>query len=289
MLVLFPRAGSAQVTGFMASSFFPSTGPDKIFSVEQVGVSEAWVPYSHVLFHGERDSLRVAVGPRDEVLVAQHWFMDLNIGVGLWGMLQVDVSLPVALHMESAPDTAVIAPITGGGIGDLVLRLRGVPLDNKTGGFGVGLSAAFTVPTGDSERFRGDPSGAFYGALLLEYAFPSVVLTTNIGARVRFAPGRIVDVEFGNELTYAVGLDIVPWETIALGVEFFGQTPLTEPFGERGSSGLEVILGPRWFMWNGLALDLGVGAGLVRGRNTPDFRFMAGLRWAPSADQMSSL
>ena len=145
------------------------------------------------------------------------------------------------------------------------------------------------MPTGDQDRFRGDSSGAFYGALLLEYAFPSVTLTTNLGTLIRYTEGRVADISFGNELTYAFGMDIHPWETIALGIEFFGRTPLESPFSANDSAGLEVVIGPRWFIWNGLSLDVGIGAGLLRGRTTPDFRFVTGFRWAPSTEDMSAL
>jgi hypothetical protein len=287
--VLIPFSVSAQTVGFNASSFQPATGRDRIFTVEQVGVSPAWTAYGHLLFHGERDSLRLSVDAREEVLVAQHWFADINVGVGLWDVIQLDVSLPVALAMSSGENLAITPPVSGGGLGDLSLGLRAVAVSNQNGGFGIGLSTRFSIPTGDKDRFRSDSGGSFYGALLLEYAFPTVTLTMNIGTLVRYSQGQVANQFFSHELAYAFGLDIHPWDTIALGIELFGRTPLERPFSRNDEAGLEAIIGPRWFIWNGLSLDVGIGAGLVRGRATPDFRFVAGFRWAPSTEDMSAL
>ncbi|MEC8025479.1 MAG: transporter [Myxococcota bacterium] len=286
---LFSTVSIAQVTDVNTSVFAPATGRHRVFSVEQVGVSPAWVPYAHIGFHGERDSLVLTVGPREEVLVAQHWFADFNVGVGLFGHLQLDISVPVALSMSSGDAVNLIPSVSGGGLGDITVRVRGVALANTDGGFGVALSAHFLLPTGDGERFRGERSGAFQGSLLLEYQFPVAVLTLNTGVRARFQESQVASELFGNELTYGLGLDIEVGTSLGIGVELFGRTPLNNPFAEENRSGLEALLGPRWFLWSGLSLEFAVGAGLVRGLSTPDFRFWSGISWAPTQDDMDSL
>ena len=286
---LFSSASIGQVTDVNTSVFTPATGRHRVFSVEQVGVSPAWVPYAHIAFHGERDSLVLTVGPREEVLVAQHWFADINIGVGLFGHLQLDISVPVALSMSSGDAVNLIPSMSGGGLGDITVRVRGVALANTDGGFGVGLSAYFLLPTGDGDRFRGERSGAFQGSLLLEYQFPVAVLTLSTGVRARFQESQVATELFGNELTYGLGLDIDVADSLGIGVEIFGRTPLDDPFAGNNRSGLEALLGPRWFLWNGLSLEVAVGAGLVRGLSTPDFRFWSGVSWAPTQDDMDSL
>ena len=47
---------------------------------------------------------------------------------------------------------------------------------------------------------------------------------------------------------------------------------------------LEFLAGPKVWIVNGLNVQAAVGAGLVRGFGTPDFRFVVGMQWAPRTD-----
>lgn len=281
---LASETASAQSVGnFNSVNFRPIGGRYRTFAVEESPVADAWAPYGHILFHGERDSLKLRNGNHEELLVSQHHFVDLNLGVGLFGFLQLDVGMPIALVMESDPDTGAIAPVSGGGLGDLIIRIKGTPLNNSEGGFGIAVSAGVTVPTGDGDHFRGDPGVGVLATVIPDYRWDIATLALNLGVRIRTEEAVFKNITFGNELLYGFGLQISPWKhVIDIGVELFGSTKLSEPFQDSDATSLELMFGPKWWIIDELSVQLGIGAGLLQGHGTPDFRFVTGVVWAPA-------
>ncbi len=281
------EAGAQRVGNVNVEQYQPAGGRFRVFSVEQAPVGPAWQPYAHVLFHGERESFQVAdaAGIRTEVLVDTTTFMDLNLGVGLAGILQVDLGLPVALEMSTAPDVTAVEPVgrtDGAGLGDLVLRLKGTAIDSTGGGYGLGFTLGASFPTGDPDRFRGDEGVVVLLNTINEFRSTWAVLSLNLGGRFRTAPVEFLGRDYGNELSYGLGLDVAAWiGHVNLGLELFGRTPLTAPFDGVENTGLEALLGVKWWIVSGLSLEIAGSMGLVQGVGTPDFRFVTGLAWAP--------
>ena len=60
-------------------AFSPAGGRYRIFSVEQAQVGPAWQPYASLLFHGERQSLRVSAGQHEEYLISNAQFATLPV------------------------------------------------------------------------------------------------------------------------------------------------------------------------------------------------------------------
>jgi len=267
--------------------FFPQGGRHRVWSVEASQTGVKWQPYASLTFYTERESLKFDYGAAEPELLVDHMtLMDLNIGVGLWDFLQLEMALPIALQMESGPDTQAIAPITeGAGIGDLVLRLRGSILRNRLGGFGIGATLGASFPSGDGDKFRGDEGVNVLVNTIFDYVTSRVLLSFNTGMRLRTVSSAFLTQEFGSELTYGLGIDVAVWPgRIQLAGEFFGHTPLSDPFASTDSTSLEFLAGPKVWIVEGLALQAAVGAGLVQGYGTPDFRFVTGLTWAPRAE-----
>ncbi|MBT9558482.1 MAG: OmpA family protein [Myxococcales bacterium] len=282
-----PDAATAQqATGNVnIENFWPAGGRFRSFSVEQSLVAPKWQPYGHLRFHGERQSLRLVVGTNEQSIVDFQSIADVNLGVGLWDVLQLDVGLPLILTTSSGDGVTAIAPLTGSGLGDLSVRIRGTLVDNRVGGFGLGLLLGMTAPTGDGEKFMGDPGFGVLAGLITDYRSERVALALNVGTRIRTEEVSFLGRDFGHELTYGLGLDVAAIiGRIDLGFEIFGRTPLLDPFSSVEDTTLELLAGPKWWIVDGLGLEVAVGAGLIQGYGAPDFRFTAGLMWAPAHD-----
>jgi len=270
--------------------FVPGGGGDRVWSVETSAVAPAWTPYASFLFFGERNSLILTAGRHEEELIGNQQVANLQLGIGLADYLQFDIGLPFVVGMESGGTTS-INPLSGGGMMDMLIRLRGRIINNRLGGFGLGLTAGVTVPTGDDDHFRGDPGVGILTALIADYRTGGTVLSLNLGARIRtteaefLATGGSGGMTLGNELNYGLGVDIeVAAQVLSIGVELFGKTPFDEPFGSVETTSLEALFGPKWAFVRGLQLQAAAGIGLVQGRGTPDFRFLFGLSWQPGDD-----
>ena len=271
--------------------FVPGGGGDRVWSVETSAVAPAWTPYASFLFFGERNSLILTAGRHTEELIGNQQVANLQVGIGLADYLQFDVGLPFVVGMQSGGTTS-INPLSGGGLMDMLIRLRGRIINNRLGGFGLGLTAGVTVPTGDDDHFRGDPGVGILTALIADFRDGGTVLSLNLGARIRTteaefltSPGSTGGMTLGNELNYGLGVDIeVAPQVLSIGIELFGKTPLDSPFGSVETSSLEALFGPKWAFVRGLQLQAAAGIGLVQGRGTPDFRFLFGLSWQPGDD-----
>ena len=275
--------GPRAVGNVNVQNFFPAGGRHRVWSVDASLVGPKWQPYASLLFHGERESLRVVTNGLEEVLIESHNFADLNVGIGLFGFMQFELALPVALEMTGGQATGAIEPVEGGGLGDMVIRVKGTLLDNRLGGFGIGLSLGLSVPTGDEENFRGDGAVGVLTNAIFDWRTPWTNLSLNIGVRVRSEERQFLTVAFGHELTYGLGIEVQAWrDRIMIDAEIFGRTPLTEPFSSLGSSPLEFMFGPKWFFYPGASLQTAIGFGLVQGYGAPDFRFVLGLAWSPT-------
>ncbi|MFT5433715.1 MAG: outer membrane protein OmpA-like peptidoglycan-associated protein, partial [Myxococcota bacterium] len=289
LLFVMPDTGQAQLFNGKVNTenFVPGGGRNRIWSVEESLVAPEWQPYAHLLFYGERESLRVQVGRFEEVLVKFRTMADLNIGIGLWDVLQLEVALPAVLQWEQGETTQTVGAASGAAIGDVMVRLRATLLDNRAGGFGIGLSAGATFPTstGDAAVFTGDPGIGGLANAIFDFRSPRVVLALNAGVRLRSESVQLLNETFEHDLTYGLGLDIAVWRGhVDLAMEIFGRTPLTDAFQSQTTTNLEVLGGPKWWMWDGLVLQAAAGAGLVRGYGAPDFRFTVGLAWAPKRE-----
>jgi outer membrane protein OmpA-like peptidoglycan-associated protein len=278
-----PAAGQAQAVGNgNTENFFPAGGRYRVFSVEQSQVGPTWQPYAHIVVHGQRDSLKVNNGPHLETLIANQYNADLNIGVGVLGILQVDLGLPIGLETQSADDVTSIAPIRGAGVGDLTLRAKATAIENRLGGFGLGFTLGFTFPTGDQQQFLSDTGVGITASAIADYHSRWITLALNLGVRLRTELVDFLGHEFGHELTYGLGLDVHLWRSVIdLGLELYGRTQLLSPFANTDGTTLEVLAGPKWWILPELSLQTAAGAGVIQGVGTPDFRFLLGLTYAP--------
>ncbi|MCB9786579.1 MAG: OmpA family protein [Deltaproteobacteria bacterium] len=265
-------------------NFFPAGGHYRVWSVEQSLVAPAWRPYGSLLFWHEKDSFQLQAGLYNERLIDHADFVDVNLGVGLFGFAQLEVDLPVAVIMESASDTRAVTPVSGAGLADMQVRVRGRIIDNLLGGPGLGVSVGATVPIGDGDHFRGDKGFGVLGRVIFDWRTDRTVTSVNAGVRIRTKEVDFFNETFGSELTYGLGLEVeAVRDRLTLATELFGHTPFNELFGSTQTTTLEWLLGPKVQIIPGLSVQAAVGTGVVRGIGSPTFRFVAGVQWAPKA------
>ncbi|MFT5434680.1 MAG: MYXO-CTERM domain-containing protein, partial [Myxococcota bacterium] len=269
-------------TGLSALSYHGQGGHYRVWSVEQSRVSPHLIPYGSAMFLVETEALRLVTGNATETLVEYAAYVDINLGIGLYDWVQVELDLPIALAASSGDDVKSIAPVGGAGIGDLVFRARTRLLDNTAGGFGIGFAAGVTFPTGDAESFRGDPG---FGVLLntvWDFRASRVVTALNVGFHLRTEAIKFFDSTIEHEMTYGVGVDVVLWRNhVNFGAELTGRTDLSAPFSDKDSTSLELMAGPKVAIIEGLSFQAGFGGGIMRGAGTPSLRALAGFAWAP--------
>ncbi|PIE17443.1 MAG: hypothetical protein CSA66_05835, partial [Proteobacteria bacterium] len=281
---LAPADAMAETPNANIEQFTPGGGGHRVWSVETSQVAPAWQPYASLLFYGERDSLILRAGQHEERLVDNQQVASLGLGIGIADLLQLDLHMPFVVAMQSG-DTTSMTPISDGGLMDMVVRLRGRIVDNRIGGLGLGATLGATLPVGDADHFRGDPGVGVILGLIGDFRAGGTVVSLNIVARIRTEETEYLTATFGNELTYALGVDVeLAQKIMYLGVELFGRTELDNPFNSVENSSLEALFGPKWEFIQSFQLQAAAGIGLVQGRGTPDFRFLVGLQWAPGSE-----
>jgi len=219
---------------------------------------------------------------------------------GRWLNLQVGLDLPVNLYMSgtNVSDAGVAAgSYSQTGMGDLRLQLKWLILKDL-GGFSLAFSPILTFPTGNKDGYGGDPNVTFRPRVVLGFNWRNLMAAANVGYLVRQS-SLIFSSEIGNQLLYGVGVGYrIHPRLLALaelgGRSGFGSAsdcvkdPLTGTTSCRGTSlndidanPLEADLGVRVPLNGGFEITGGVGLGIVRAIGSPQFRVLAGLRWAP--------
>jgi len=173
--------------------------------------------------------------------------------------------------------------LTGFALGDLKLRAKLQTLNQRNHGISLGFQVGLGIPSGNKERFNGEDTISFQIAALLSGVFGRVDFSLNFG--YRYLPETsFLGLIIGHELFYNAGLavSVVPkrFDVIAA---------LTGTIGlsggpDRTNSPMGVLAGGRVYpMGNRLmAIQMGVGIGILKGYGSPGFRVFAGLIFYPA-------
>ena len=192
---------------------------------------------------------------------------------------ELGLALPVVLFQsgegfpgESKPGVA--------GVGDLRLNPRFQIYRTKNKVFSIGVQPDLAFPTGRLiDPFMGGASVVFTPWLNLSVTVPRFGVSMNVGYRLR-KDVSIGDLHVEDELRWRVGLyGVLVQERLSLYAEAYGGANVaSSPFGAANTSPTEVDAALRIQLTKGVYLDLGGGAGVVRGWAAPDFRVFAGVR-----------
>ena len=205
---------------------------------------------------------------------------DLLASIGLFDRLELALALPVRLYY--AGDDSAAPLVASRGIGDLrfVPKVSIVHGGDAAFGWVLGAAVPVTFPTGDDLALRGS-SGVTVEPRLLFGLYPGrLAVVANAGFRFRrnesFSPGNELTFGLAGTYTLPVSDDIIDLHAELAGGWLpqvnGGRALLDLPL--EAMAGVIVHPHPRWSVYG-----MG-GVGITNGLAVPDFRVLAGVRYA---------
>jgi outer membrane protein OmpA-like peptidoglycan-associated protein len=215
----------------------------------------------------------------EQSIVDQQLAADLVAGIGLFGRARLGVHLPV--YFVNSGDIGETS-YSGSGIGDLTFQPKVRLLKQPEAPMGLGLQMDISVPTGNADRFIGEPTATVAPVLLADRRIGKTTIETNLGFRFK-REQLIRDVEIGDRFTYGIGAEYaLVQDVLQVGLEVFGHTPLKDAFGLDRSSPLETLVGAKVTPGSGITISSGIGGGIIGGIGAPEFRAFIGVSYAPT-------
>jgi outer membrane protein OmpA-like peptidoglycan-associated protein len=273
-------ARAQQVRGFDGERLAPAAGAAGGVFVERP-IVPFHLGYGLGLFlHGADDAVVVRQGatvvgtPLDGSVSA-----DLLASLGLFDHLELALALPIRLYYQG--DASAAPLIASRGLGDLrfVPKVSIARGGDASVGWVLGAAAYVTFPTGDDLALRG-AAGVTVEPRLLFGLYPGrLAIVANAGFLFRrnesYSPGDELTFGLAGTYTLPAARDMIDLQAELSGgwlTEVSGRALLSLPLEAIG--GVIVRPHPRWSFY-GM-----VGAGLTNGLAVPDFRLLAGVRYA---------
>ncbi len=279
-------AGVAAAQGLDGERFAPAAGAAGGFAVERP-VVPGHLGYGLGLFLHFADDAVVVRDRQSGETVAKPLdtavSMDLLASLGLFDVAEVAVHLPVRLIYRGEVVGVGGAPLAAAaGVGDLRLvpKAQLFRSGDERAGFVLGLAAPVTLPTGEASALRGAGVVTVEPRLLALAYGERWFLSGSGGFRVRSpqdasAPGHELTLGLAATYSPAVEGDWLDLQVEALGgwlPGYEGRSAANLPLEVLG--GLIVRPALRWSIYGG------GGVGISNGIATPDFRVIAGVRYA---------
>jgi outer membrane protein OmpA-like peptidoglycan-associated protein len=228
-----------------------------------------------------------------------------------WLRAHVGLSLPVNLSLrgrEVGAEGQDLGAFEGEGIGDLRLIPKAM-LFSDLAGFSLAFLPILTLPTAcwsaagglsdckSDGNLAGDRHVSFRPRLAAHYRYRDLIVVANVGGIFR-KRSQVFSSELRHRLTYGVGAGYALHPRVEAMAELFGQAGFGTKSGCEVDAGgatvcsgtsssdldafpLELDFGAHVRLPKGLQATAAVGFGLVKALGSPDFRLIAGLRWAP--------
>lgn len=195
--------------------------------------------------------------------------------------LRVGATLP--LHLYSSGYAVDGFRLFGDTRVNLALEL----VERRGDGFGLGLGAGATLPSGAETSWLGESDPTFGGAVMASYARGPLLVAANGG--LRSGTGRLLpdDLVWGTRLDWGLGGSWALSDTLDLGAELNGEWILRG--STPGARPVEAMVSGRARVWRDLLVHAGLGAGVSRGIGAPDLRALGGLSWSPARQHAAEL
>jgi hypothetical protein len=273
------RAAAQSDEGFRIDRFRPApTGEDGI-GVQYARTLGHLVPSAGLVIDYAHDPLvvRASDGSIEGEVVAHRVVAHVVAAMGLGDVLELHVRVPVAFSAGDAVSvgSATLQPDVVG-IGDGAVGGSVSLFSEGRRGFSLGLVGEALIPWGVATSYASDTDFAARGALLATYSLPAFTVSASAGGIGRFE--RSISVaRSGSELECALGF-LVP-ATPDFDVLVESTLAISLPNGQAHPTPLEAMLGGRYRIGSGFAIEAGVGAGLSLAPGVPDVRALLGIRY----------
>ncbi len=278
-LLMLSSVASAQSDGFRIDRLRPPpTGEDGL-GVQYARTLGHLVPSAGLVIDYAHDPLiaRTTSGELGEI-VSHRVLAHVTGAIGVLDFLEFHLRVPVAFSAGDGPtvggihfDSPDVVSIGDGAIGGTASFFS-----EGRRGFSVGLGVEALIPWGTSTSYASDTAFSGRAQLLATYALRQVTISIMVGALYR--PERNINVSrAGSELEYAASILIPATLDFDVFIEAVGAVSLPE--GQAHPAPLEAMLGARYRVGSGVALETGVGVGFSQAPGVPDVRAILGVRW----------
>lgn len=241
---------------------------------------------------------------QDQMTANVTGFFSFHLG---WLQAQVGLDLPINMLLKGTEMTqggstvlqgGTDAEFSAPGLGDLKLHLK-VSLLRNLGGFSLAFSPEVTFPTGNDEGFGSDGGFSVRPRLVAGYRSGMFSMALNLGYLIRTETGSLFSAEMGNQLLYGLGAGLSVHPRVTLLAEVVGRAGLPSAsdcssdglnntricagtsLSDTDAFPLELDLGLRVRVADGVDVFAGGGFGLIRAIGSPAARIFFGMRWAP--------
>jgi len=213
----------------------------------------------------------------DEAVVPWRFDAEAIAALGLFEWFEIGVAVPLVIGSSTEdPFAADVVNETYVRAGDVRLSAK-VPL--LRGDFALTAKGLFTVPSGDGDRFLGQGYWTFMPSLVTAYRTGIFSIGADLGWRFR-QKSALGNFEQDDELHLAVAANLRVHESTAIIAEAQLRAGLAGRTLDADEVPMEVDAGLRFYLAQGLTLDVGAGTGVLAGYGAPTVRGFAALRWA---------
>ncbi|MFH1131516.1 MAG: OmpA family protein [Pseudomonadota bacterium] len=325
LIAVFSFVSSAQAQNLVDKSFptqlfEPAIGTGSLLTVEPGTVTDHLSYGFDFLVNYQNNVFSLAVKDNEKIVLVDHQLTtDLVGALGLhykWLRAQLGFGLPFHVRLwgnEINQQGKVGETSAATTLGDLRLQLK-VGLLSGWKGLSIALSPIITVPTGclssssegscaEDGNFGGDPNPTLRPRLVFDYHTGNFLFAANLGWLFRFKDSVALSTKIGDQLLYSVGIGYQAHPRAQIMAEAIGRVGFSATLDCRGVAGgteicpnpdetnidafpLELAVAGRFAMGKGFSILVGWGVGLIRGIGSPQFRVLAGVRWAPGLDDV---
>lgn len=294
-------ASQAYADGFDIRQFYPIAGSEGVFSVESSQTMSHLVYDIKLMVDYENTPLVLSMSSQREAAKLEHLTtMTLSSAVGILDFLEVGVSIPFTVYerfnaVYRAEEGGLLPETETGVIDDIQVRVKGTILKrDHYHGFGLGVGAILSLPTGNEKSLTGD--GWIWGRpyLVADWEIGPVELMINAGLTFR-KKSTFLFYEMSHGFNYGFGVNYhVVKDWLDLKGEIFGETPMSskasEGFGTSDDDeepharyqSVEYLLGLKLKTPIDLQLTAGAGGGIGAGTRNPKYHVLFGIEYAPS-------
>ncbi|WP_438011786.1 OmpA family protein [Sorangium sp. So ce321] len=285
-----PLAGTARAQaagGFALNRFEPAPAGDIFFGVPSPDAPGHLEPRVALTFD---DAVRpVRLQDTDIAVVSHQAFLRLDASVSLWDRLLLTIDAPLAVIQ--AGDRPALADmelpeLDAPQLGDMRFGARARLFGENASPLQVGVGGYVFAPTGSPEQYTGE--GATRGAF---YASAGGRLGTSTGLLWNASGGIALGSDTSpSRFTFGAGAAaLLVDDHLQLGPEIYGSSPFTRtvvlagtpPREDEAGVHLEILLGAKLRVLDGLTFGAAAGPGLLEAIGTPQLRIVGLVGWTP--------